>query len=296
MSMENDFIKPVCELCHSCDIRKLYTKDGITIVRCFNCGLCFVFPREAPETIAKRYNSYEYFDNKYVQKYGYGKYEDNRFLNDLWITKILKRISRYANPPGKALDIGCAMGYFLLQAKNIGWEVEGLERSEYAVRSAREHFNLTIHHETLEDNSLPSESYQLVTLFDVIEHVQNAAKAFQELQRIVKPKGWVVITTPNEGGWTRIVMRKYWFHFKPLEHAYFFSNNTLRKFLENHGFEVVYWERCYKIINLDTMVNRAFHYTSMLPKIIQILLGRSRLKYLPYPFPTGEVTFIARKR
>lgn len=286
-----------CALCNSQHIRKLFTKDGLNIVKCQECGFCFVFPQENPAHIADRYNSPEYFNTKFVQKFGYGDYESVRPLNDIWFNKILRKINKLAQPPGKILDIGCALGHFLIIAKQMGWSPVGLERSDYAFQYCREHYEFPVYQGTMEDNLIPDdEKYRIITLFDVLEHVLDIQKAMETIQRLTEPSGLLIINTPNEGGISRKLMRRYWFHFKPYEHTYYFSADTLTRLLDNYGFEVIKMERCYKIVNIDAMFNRIFHYNSILPRILHKISGKSRWKYRPFPFPTGEITVYARKK
>jgi 2-polyprenyl-3-methyl-5-hydroxy-6-metoxy-1,4-benzoquinol methylase len=287
--------KPVCELCGKERIAPLFKKDGFQIVKCRDCSFCFVYPQENHQNIAERYDSESYFNTEFVQKFGYGNYIHDHYLAELWFKQLLERIYRFSPPPGLLLDVGCALGYFLAQAHTSGWEVQGLERSQFAVQYAQNQFQLNIHHGTLENNQLQEHEYDIVTMFDVLEHVLDINIALKEITRLVKQGGLLVLTTPNEGGLSRKIMRKYWFHFKPYEHTYYFSEHSLRQFLEKYGFEVIFIERCYKILNVDVMINRFFHYNSFIARNMQKLSGKQRWKYIPFSFPTGELNVFARK-
>jgi 2-polyprenyl-3-methyl-5-hydroxy-6-metoxy-1,4-benzoquinol methylase len=150
--------------------------------------------------------------------------------------KFFEQIDTLSPQKGKLLDIGCAFGYFLMQAREKGWDIHGLERSSYAVDYAKKSFGLDIQLGTLEKNSYPDNFFQAVTLFDVIEHVSSPTEALRQIHRILAPGGLLVMTTPNESGLLRKLMGKHWFHFKPLEHNYFFSSNSMTQFLKKSGF------------------------------------------------------------
>jgi len=285
-----------CELCKKSNIKTLFVKDGLNIVKCKDCGFCFVYPQENPADIAERYNSSEYFNTKFVQKFGYGDYESVRPLNDIWFSKISRRIKKIAPPPGKILDIGSALGHFLIIARENGWSPYGLERSDFAYQYCQEKYDFPVYQGTMENNTIPSDlKFQVVTLFDVLEHVLDIRKAMESVASFVEPKGYLIINTPNEGGISRKLMRRYWFHFKPYEHTYYFSPQTLTQLLNDYGFKVIKIERCYKIVNVDAMFNRIFHYNSILPRILHKISGKSQWKYKPFPFPTGEITVFAQK-
>ncbi len=271
-------------------------QDGLNIVKCRQCHLCFVSPQESPEALAKRYGSPDYFNTQFVQKFGYGNYAQTRRLSDLWFQRILQQINRLSPQKGKLLDIGCAFGYFLMQAQEKGWDIHGLERSSYAVDYAKKTFGLNIQLGTLEENSYPDNFFQAVTLFDVIEHVSNPEDALCQIHRILMPQGLLVMTTPNESGLLRKLMGKHWFHFKPLEHNYFFSSSSITQFLKKAGFDNIHVQQCHKIVDIEFMINRAFHYNSHLPKIAQWISGNNFWKHKPFPFPTGEIDVFARKK
>jgi 2-polyprenyl-3-methyl-5-hydroxy-6-metoxy-1,4-benzoquinol methylase len=286
---------PVCELCGGRNIAILFTKDRLNVVKCLDCSLCFVYPQESPEALAKRYSSPEYFNTKFVEKFGYGNYSETKKLSDLWFQKILAQINQIAPMKGKLLDIGCAFGYFLVQARLNGWDISGLERSPYAVEYAKKTFSLDIHQGTLEENQFSDNFFQVITLFDVIEHVISPTSALQHIHRILQPGGVLVITTPNESGLLRKIMGRHWFHFKPLEHNFFFSKESLSKYLQKNGFEIILVQQCKKIVDIEFMINRAFHYNSQLPKIVQWISGNHHWKQKPFSFPTGEIDVFARK-
>jgi 2-polyprenyl-3-methyl-5-hydroxy-6-metoxy-1,4-benzoquinol methylase len=287
---------PVCEVCFSSRIKKLFIKDGLTIVKCKECGFCFVFPQENHANIAGRYDSSEYFNTKFVQKFGYGDYDSVRHLNEIWFRKVLQELEQYTKSKGSLLDIGCALGHFLVIAQEKGWVPYGLERSDYAYHYCQKHYQFPVFNETVEDYSLKDKQYQVITMFDVLEHVLDIRKAMESATKLLEPSGILIINTPNEGGLSRKLMRRYWFHFKPYEHTYYFSAETLTRLLDIYGFKILRVERCYKIVTVDAMFNRVFHYNSVLPKILHKLTGHSQWKYRPFPFPTGEITLFAQKR
>ena len=149
------------------------------------------------------------------------------------------------------------LGIFFVssQTKGMGntWIGEVFVCRQIACRT----FPSEISQETLEENSFPENLFQVVTLFDVIEHVTSPTEAFRQIHRILEPGRSTGNTTPNESGLLRKVMGKHWFHFKPLEHTFFFSKETLNQYLEKAGFEIVHIEQCRKIVDIEFMINRA---------------------------------------
>ena len=287
---------PICELCGSQDIAHLFIKDNFNIVRCRQCSLYFVYPQESKENFEKRYSSADYFHTRFVEKFGYGNYAQCKYLGDLWFGRMLKEIEKYCPNKGKVLDVGCAFGYFLLQAKKSGWEIYGLEPSSYAVDYAHKNFSLDIQLGKLEENTYPDNYFQVITLFDVFEHFNSPIEALRQTHRLLEPSGLLYITTPNVSGFLRRLMGRFWFHFKPLEHTFFFSPSTIRQYLTKSNFEILSIKTSWRMVDLEFMINRAFHYNSPLPRIIQWLSGNNSLKNKTFPFPTGEIDVFARKK
>lgn len=286
---------PICELCGSSAIKKMYKKDGFWINKCCHCNFHFVFPQEPAECSNQRYNSSEYFNTQFVQKFGYGDYISTQEINEAWFKTILDEILVINPSPQNILDVGCAVGFFLNVCKEHNIHAEGLERSDFARDYGIKQFGHTIHKGTIELNTIPNNSYDVITLFDVIEHVQDVNKAFMEIGRILKPNGLIVINTPDNGSFSQFIMRRFWFHYKPFEHSYFFDKQSLSGFLDKIHCTPIAIKRCHKILNLDVLINRIFHYNSHIPKVLQSIIGNSPVKYKSFPFPTGEFTLYARK-
>jgi 2-polyprenyl-3-methyl-5-hydroxy-6-metoxy-1,4-benzoquinol methylase len=99
--------------------------------------------------------------------------------------------------PGHLLDVGCAFGTFLEFAKDRGWDVKGIEVSPYSSRFAREKRGLDVTTGTLATSNFGKEEFDLVTFWDVLEHVTDVKENLQRASRVLKPGGYVILTTDN---------------------------------------------------------------------------------------------------
>lgn len=138
------------------------------------------------------------------------------------------------------LDVGCSSGAFLQIAKSFGINAEGVEPAEKPVAYAREQ-GLKVHLGLLEEVKFPDSSFDAITLYEVIEHVDNPAKILEECRRVLRPGGVLVIGTGNTDSWTRMVKGSSWDFFDMRQHGghiNFFSNKSIAVLARNTGFEV----------------------------------------------------------
>jgi SAM-dependent methyltransferase len=146
---------------------------------------------------------------------------------------------------GDLMDVGCSIGLFLHEASKRGWKTYGIDVSNRALLHARQTFGLDAIVGTLEHTSFEPRSFDVVTLFDSIEHMPNPTRALEKAWQVLKPSGVLVITTPDIDGflprWTyRVLCRPFgiWEHPTPPDHLYEFSVDTITKLVERAGFEV----------------------------------------------------------
>ena len=231
------------------------------LVRCVGCGLVYVNPRPALEELERRYER-SYFHNSDPTFGGYEDYEGD--AKDILRTfrRRMPSLARHlggANP--RLLDVGCATGAFLEVAREAGWRGEGVDISEYALSRAQEK-GFDVHRGTLPGVLLPAESYDLLTLWDVIEHVPDPTATLAECRRALRPGGILAISTPDAGSLLARVLRGRWLGFRSLdEHLYFFSRRTLSAMLAEAGFEVREIRSAGKYLTLARLVERLRFYT-----------------------------------
>lgn len=147
-------------------------------------------------------------------------------------------IHQYRRPPGRLLDFGCGWGFFLSAAKEAGWEPYGLEPLPGHATYARSQLRATVVTDTLRPDTFDREFFDVVTAFQVFEHLPDPAGDLLKLQAMIKPGGVVFIEVPNIDTWTVKLLGKHHRHFV-CDHINFFSLDTLAQLCERAGFEVV---------------------------------------------------------
>jgi len=157
--------------------------------------------------------------------------------------KYLERIEKILNKPCgeiRLLDVGCSSGYFLTVANQLGFYAEGVEPGLDAVQTARAS-GLTVHSGLLEDVELPEQSFDAITLFEVIEHIKDARDTIRRCNRLLRPGGILMIGTANTASWTFMAMKSRWEYLhvdKHGGHISFFNPGSMKILAQQGGFVI----------------------------------------------------------
>lgn len=217
-------ISRACSLCGSPVTRIFLSRDSLDVYRCADCGLAFTHPQ--PQSLAEQYDS-AYFDLYRRRRPFRLKRADSR----LAVIELMKR-------PGRLLDIGCSLGYFVEAAAARGWQAIGVEISPQASEEARA-MGLDVRPGTLQQAVFPPEFFDCITMWDVLEHVPDPVGHMLEVRRVLAPDGLVAIGTPDLGHPLRVLKGTKWRHFKPAEHIFYFQRSSITLLFEKTGFRIV---------------------------------------------------------
>ncbi len=252
------------------------------LVRCKKCALVYVSPRPQQQAIE---HAYEEVDNStYIEQ---GEERIQTFSRSLqWLEKAGAR-------KGKLLDIGCAGGFFVKAAKNAGWEAEGIEISKHLCEFGREKLGVKITQGTLDKVSLPDHAFDVITFWDVLEHVADPSDSLQRVCRLLKPGGYLLVNYPDyDSLFARLLGRRWWFLIDV--HIYYFTPHTLTKLLKKFGFEMCLQKRHYPTLRLGYLLQRAQGSFSRLGRILEKLIGALGLQNAPLTYYASQKTAIAR--
>lgn len=143
-----------------------------------------------------------------------------------------------AVPHGRLLDVGCGSGRWLMEMRERGWTVEGVDFDENAVKLARQN-GLKVECGSLEQQNYPDVYFDAVTLNHVIEHVPDPVRTLSECARVLKPEGKLVLFTPNNTSLSHRLFKEYWRGLEPPRHLHIFSMKSLWRALDLAGFQEV---------------------------------------------------------
>jgi 2-polyprenyl-3-methyl-5-hydroxy-6-metoxy-1,4-benzoquinol methylase len=230
-----------CNLCgENSPVPYLTTGDRFsdkifTLSKCSNCGLVYLTPRPTIEEVKEFYpDNYEAYllPEKSISK------AVNRSIEKT-LSVQLDFVEHYHQDRGKLLDVGCATGSFLNLAQKRGWQVVGIEIIEKAARIARENYSLNVFTTDLENANLATSSLDVITLWDVLEHLPNPRTAMQIAHEKLKPDGMVYFSIPNLDSYDRKLFDTEWIGWDPPRHFILFEQNGIQRLLRETGFKII---------------------------------------------------------
>lgn len=234
----------VCNLCGAERSRRLYRNFELDISRCQACGLVYAGPvRLSREETWARYSD-SFFWDEYLPANGVNgdtfdlEQFDARYARVLGLLKPYRRL-------GTLLEIGSGAGFFLKAAARHSWNVLGLEVMKAGVEFSRSRLDVRVLPTSVEEAELASESYDVVAMFEVIEHLSDPQGVLRRAFDLLRPGGCLAISTPNIESLSRWFLGPTWSVLSPAEHLYYFSESTLQAMLAAAGYEKVWFDRHY---------------------------------------------------
>ncbi len=236
-------IDVTCPICGSTDYRHFLTRKDyylflpgdFRLVQCTACGLVYLNPRPSADSL----------DEIYPQEYGpytIGVREESwlqRRMRTYGLYKRGKAIQRYKKS-GRLLDVGCATGDFLFEMQQfLGWELCGVEPSQAASEYARKKLQLSIQKASVEEAIYPDDYFDVITMWNVIEHVPDPTAVLLKIRKWLKPDGILIFNTPNLDSLDARLLGPYWAGFELPRHFLIFSRQTLKTLLTRAGFKMI---------------------------------------------------------
>jgi 2-polyprenyl-3-methyl-5-hydroxy-6-metoxy-1,4-benzoquinol methylase len=228
-----------CPICENQKTRKIFFKDDYSFYECVICEHVYVYPMPSKEEL-KDFYSLEYF--KAGQSKGYQEgYENFGELQKNALQKILKNTISLHPDAKNLLDIGCAYGTFLKIAREIGLKAEGIEVSKAAAEYGIKKYSLSIYNGTLDTyyKKNTSARFDIVTMLDVLEHLNEPNEAIKIVSSLLIPAGTLVIKIPNIKSLRARIEGKKWRQIKPPEHLQYFSKTSIEYLLMKHNLKII---------------------------------------------------------
>ncbi len=254
------------------------------IVACVNCGLVMQNPHDDEETLTAVYTTLQ--DKAYEAEYA------NRLaLAEQRVGQINKH-----SLPTKLLDIGCATGIFAGAAQRSGWQATGIDLSQWAIDLARQNFpDATFNQCALADASFPDQSFDVITMWDVLEHVGSPSQTLSILRPWLKPGGWLVLNVPDISSWPARLMGRKWVLLLR-EHLWYFSRPSLERLLEKTGFNLIYLKSNSVKFSIANIFTRLQQYPGIARTAAQKLSAVRGVKSFSLQFPIGEMNAFIQKK
>ncbi len=228
-----------CPACGSARARVVNRQKDRTFYRCRDCGFLYLLPWLVPE---KDYGP-QYFEDEYRSQYGKTYLQDFPNIEALGARRltVLQRLSGPLQGR-RLLDLGCAYGPFLAAAQKKGMVVEGADVNPQAVAWVQRELGVPATCLNLGvvgwEKNWPERSFDAVSLWYVIEHFPDLQTLFQGLRYLLRPQGWLLLSTPNAAGLTARFHPGRFFRESPTDHYTLWEPVTARRLLDRHDFQI----------------------------------------------------------
>lgn len=231
-----------CPICNSSDIVNTFnavdhfsTKEIFPIYDCSNCGFRFTNNFPSDDIIGRYYDSPDYISHSDSKKGVINRLY--HFLREFMLKKKGNLVSKFSTG-NRLLDIGSGTGYFLNAAKERGYSVSGIEKDSKARNFAIDNFGLDVKGEDFLWN-INSDSFDVVTLWHVLEHMQNLNEVVDKLFNILSKDGTLILALPNHNSYDAGIYKEYWAAYDVPRHLWHFTPATVEKLLNKHQFKII---------------------------------------------------------
>ena len=230
-----------CPLDGAEDADLLRTVNGLSYVKCRQCGLLYVTPRPTPAALQSVYAKptlqamFKSWTYRFRKMSGLKNIEERLHRGTLLFGEV-----EQGRSSGRLLDIGCNRGFILAAAADRGWDAHGVEIVPWMPLLVEREYGATIYRCRLReiDPPLPDAYFDAITMIDVIEHLHDPVWDLREVHRLLKPDGDLLINTPDVDSAYARDMGPDWLLMKPEEHLYLFCRETLGTLFAMTGFDI----------------------------------------------------------
>ena len=223
-----------CNLCNSNECKLFKEIDDYRLVKCKQCGLVYLNPRPTQQEINEEYTA-EYHVERLLRQEPKTKEEIEQEINKS--SGRAKEILRGCGNEGKLLDIGCSAGFFIACLKRYGWDVTGIDISQWASKFAREKLGLSVFTGSVEEIQF-NERFDVITMYHTLEHLPDPLRTLRRVSEIITDDGILIIKGPNLASFDRVWHGENWRGYDLPLHLYHFTPQTYRMILEKASFSV----------------------------------------------------------
>jgi SAM-dependent methyltransferase len=213
-----------------------------TMVRCARCGVLRLNPRPDRDTVGRYYlEDYKPFADGRSTPWSVSN-RIRAWSLEYGLRRRVRMVSRH-RPEGRLLDVGCATGLFLDAARRHGpWQVEGVEPSPSAAAHGRRELGLEIRQDTFADADFDAGSFDVITMWDVLEHLHNPRAAVQKAAQLLRPGGALVVRIPHLESLGARLFGRYWAGLDAPRHLHIFPRHVLGELMHQAGLDPSEWQ------------------------------------------------------
>jgi len=272
-----------CLICDSTEYDNLYNnvpdrfsiKDLFIVIRCKGCGFTFLSPRPVADEMAKFYDLTEYQPHNLSESSLFDRmYKYIRSRNSVNKRKLIQNYTK----SGNILDIGCGTGDFLVEMQSADWSVKGMETAAEARKIAITK-DLEISDELWKAEGL----FDVITMWHVLEHIHRIENLFENIKRLLKPGGYLILAVPNINSLDAQYYKNAWVALDAPRHLYHFRPGDISDLLEKNGLEI---DKISSLLYFDPWYNALLS-----AKLKSELNGKSIARYILGALAVGKISF-----
>lgn len=257
----------ICPICSNSKISAKNHEKYKNLWHCTECKLIFIYPQLTNDDLKKIYGA-DYFKNSQSHFCGYENYQEDKKSILQTFNHRLELLEKIYKEKGILLDVGCAMGFMLEAAEARGWDVYGIDVSKEALAVAKKRFGKKVYTEMLENAVLPENHFDLITIWDTLEHLTDPVKTIRRCWHLLKPGGLLAFTVPDVGSLIAKIIGDRWMGYKE-EHLFYFTRRSIKHLLNQSDFIIQKIKYEGKYITLGAFAKRLTLYSPLLAGIIQ---------------------------
>ncbi len=288
-------VEALCRVCGSEAHAPLYVKNGYPLHRCRTCEATYCARPPLGEALTALFSAAYFLDGGM----GYSDYIGDERAHRKQARRYLREIAALGIATGTLLDVGCAAGFFLDEARRSGWTVTGCDVSEYAQRYATTRLGLDVARAAfLDEQFAPTpHSFDVCTLHNVLEHLSDPMAVAQKLFRLVRPGGFVLLETWDPRSWFARLLGSAWPTYAPPTVLQCFTPKTLTHVFRPDRWTLLSYRTATKWISLGHGLSLLEHGApTVWVANIFAALRRSRVGQISVPYRLGDLTTAVLRR
>jgi SAM-dependent methyltransferase len=273
----------------------MFALRGYDFVSCASCDLAMYRGAECVE------RNDEFFSSGYFTDGGpgYPNYLADAPVRRRQAQRYIRRLSQLGVTPvagRRALDVGCAAGFFMVEAAAAGWDVAGCDVSDFVSAHARDVFHLDVTTAAYLDTAFAPASFDLITMFGVLEHLPAPRRVAEHTYELLRPGGVIAIETWNRRAPTARVLGQHWHVYAPPSCLWYHSERSLCTLFAPPRWRRLRYGPAPKWISLQHAVSALDHMSPRLAAATRRALDRPALRNRAVPYPMNDLVFAVFQR
>ena len=247
------------------------------IVRCSNCQIIYVDEELTQEQVSTYYevaNDPLYFAEQGARRLTFQKY--------------LKKLRSFFPKKGKLLDIGTNTGLFVRISLDNGWEATGLEPNKWGTEYAKKNYGITLVNKPFEKGTFKKKSFDVATMWDVIEHFTDPISEMENVFEIIRPGGVFAFSTIDPDSFLAKAMDTRWSWYMEM-HKVFFNKASATYYLKKSGFKKVVFTSHWRNLSLGYLATRLEAINPTLSKFASKLISMLQLSKVIIPYYANDL-------